>query len=130
MLSELQIKKRIQCGRYSKNDIKNLLGDAKRRNEQSRVDLIEGLVDDAFNVLNPTPFATIETTKKERRKILEGDYENPDIQVANKFLQIRESALNRNLEFNLSLIDVKKLLTQNMTSFVKNTGRDLRRSLC
>ncbi len=112
MLSDNQIKNRIQCGRYSKNDIKNLLIDAKRKNKHSRVELIEGLVDSDFNVVNPTQYEVPETTKKERRKILEGDYENPDIKVANKFLQIRESALRRNLEFNLSLIDVKKLLNK------------------
>ena len=129
MLSNDQIKNRIECGRYSKNDIRNLLSDAQRRNNHTRIVMIKGLIDDDFNVINPNKNLILETTGKERRKILEQDYENEDIMVANKFLQIRQSALKRNLEFNISLVDVKRLLRKKRCHYsgrLFGEGQDIR----
>ena len=45
-----------------------------------------------------------------------------DIDIAKKFLQLKQSAESRNLEFNLSLKTVRQLLTRKKCFYTYNDG--------
>lgn len=112
-LSIETFKQRLLNGAYGVNDLKSIHGTLTSQSDSTSKTKLKILDDYICGKLTPTP---VVTTSNEIKLNTDEDtltIESPDtsdIGVAKKFIQVHDSAKRRNIEFTLTLADVRSLI--------------------